>query len=89
MKIVTTFNALVINTKSTEYTRKSDGKESMMYQISFDQNGECGTVSCTEEVVKSVARLTDCELTAEYNDQYKTFRIISAKLLPKKPGAQH
>lgn len=82
MKLVSKFNAFVINTKTTEYERK-DKTKGIMYQISFDQDGECGTVNCTEEVTKSVARLKDYELTAEYNDQYKSMRIIGAKLLTK------
>lgn len=80
MKIITTFNALVINAKSTEYAKK-DGTKGLLHSISFDQNGECGTVNCTEEVVKSALsnRLKDCVLEGEYNDQYRNFRILSLK----------
>lgn len=81
MKIITNFQALIINCKKQEYKRK-DGSVANLCQISLDQDGEAGTMACTEDVLDKVERLKDFTVVAEFNDQYKSFRVIDLLPIP-------
>lgn len=74
MRIKTNFQAVALTIK------KNEGREGRnYYQVSFDQEGECGTLPLTEDAYNSIAasfkRYTPASFIAEFSDQYKTFRI--------------
>lgn len=80
MKIRMDFEATVINAKSEEYVKKN-GEKGVLHSISFDADGECGTINCLEDVVAPAQNLKfkRAVLTAEYNDQYRSFRILALR----------
>lgn len=55
------------------------------YQMSVDQEGEAGTIAMTEECYLSIKdtfkKYSPVGLTVEYNDQYKSFRILACSPL--------
>lgn len=64
--------------------KENEGKEGRkFYQISIDQDGEAGTLPITEEVYLNAKgvfkKYAPATLTCEYNDQYKTVRVIGMK----------
>lgn len=64
--------------------KENEGKEGRKYyQISIDQDGEAGTISMTEEAYLNIKgvfkKYTPCSLTCEYNDQYRTLRVLHVK----------
>ena len=67
----------VIGLSIKENVSKTGNK---FYQMSIDQDGEAGTRPMTEEAYLSLRdnfkRFTPVNLQVEYNDQYKTCRII-------------
>lgn len=74
------YNAIIINAKSEEYEKK-DKTKGVMYKVSFDCDGECGTMNATEDVVKVLDgyKYKPADMVAEYNDQYGSIRIVSAQ----------
>lgn len=76
MKTKVTFNAVALSLK--EETGKDGGK---FYRMSIDQDGEAGTLPMTEESYKGIVgifqKYKPVTINAEYNDQYKSMRIIS------------
>lgn len=50
------------------------------YKISVDQDGEAGTLPMSEDAFKSIEnsfkKYSPTQLTVEYNDQYKSMRVI-------------
>ena len=66
------------------YVKMNTGKEgNKFYQVSLDQDGECGTLPMTEDaylsIEKSFARFKPYQFQAEYNDSFKSFRITGIK----------
>lgn len=64
--------------------KKTEGREGrMFYQISIDQDGEAGTLPLTEDAFNIISgsfkRYAPVTLTCEYNDQYKSLRVIGVK----------
>ena len=57
-----------------------DGRErnSKFYNLAIMVEGEAGNMSCNEEAYESAAVDEINEVVYAYNDQYKSFRIISA-----------
>lgn len=61
-----------------------DGQNRQKYfNLAVLIGGEAGNLSCTEEAYETAVEHLENEVTYEYNDQYKSFRIISAQ--PEKP----
>ena len=77
MKTKVIINAVALSLKEDQ--GKDGGK---FYKISIDQDGEAGTLSISEEAYKSLQpsflKYKPITLTAEFNDQYKSLRVISA-----------
>lgn len=75
MKIKFTMQAIGLSMK--ENVGKEDRK---FYQISIDQDGEAGVLPLAEEVYKqhsaTFKKYSPVSLTCEYNDNYKTCRVI-------------
>ena len=62
--------------------KENVGKEDRkFYQISIDQDGEAGTLPLSEEAYKNISpvfkKYSPVTLTCEYNDNYKTVRVLS------------
>ena len=78
MKIKSTLNAVGLNIKEE---KGKDGNS--FYKISIDQDGECGTLSISEDayklVEKTFRKYSPVTLTVEYNDQYKNMRVLAVK----------
>lgn len=78
MKIRSTLNAVGLNIKEE---KGKDGNS--FYKISVDQDGECGTLSMSEDayklVEKTFRKYSPVTLTVEYNDQYKNMRVLAVK----------
>lgn len=60
----------------------NDGKDGKhYYQISIDQDGEAGSLPITEECYVSAKdvfkKYSPVNLECEYNDQYKSLRVLS------------
>lgn len=69
-------SAVLLNLKEV------DGREGRKYyQVSVDQDGEAGSMPITEQAYldnKSIfKKYSPCTLTCEFNDQYKTCRVIA------------
>lgn len=76
MRLSTTFKALVINTKE----EKSKDGSTTYFKISLDQEGEAGTLNCTEDVFRGVTQFKPFEFTGTYSDgKYVGFRVVSFK----------
>ena len=75
MKTKVMMSAIGLSIKENEGT---DGKK--FYKMSIDQDGEAGSLSMSEEAYKMIAasfkKYSPVSLTCEFNDQYKTLRII-------------
>ena len=65
---------------SIKETDGNDGRK--FYRMSIDQDGEAGNISMSEEAYKSIQntfkKYSPVTLSCEYNDQYKTMRIVGA-----------
>lgn len=65
---------------SIKETVGNEGRK--FYQMSIDQDGEAGNISMSEEAYKSIQntfkKYSPVTLSCEYNDQYKTMRIVGA-----------
>lgn len=77
MKLRTKLSVIGLSLKVNE------GKEgNKFYQISVDQDGEAGTLPMTEEaylnIEKTFNKYYPTELTCEFNDQYKSMRVVGA-----------
>ena len=62
--------------------KEVEGREGRKYyQISIDQDGEAGSMAITEQAYldnKGIfKKYSPCTLTCEYNDQYKTCRVLA------------
>lgn len=66
---------------SIKENETKDGRK--FYQISIDQDGEAGSLPLSEEAFLSVKgsfrKYSPCTLTCEFNDQYKSMRVLSIK----------
>lgn len=58
-----------------------DGRErnSKFYNLAIMVEGEAGNMSCSEEAYNDAAVDEINDVVYSYNDQYKSFRIISAQ----------
>lgn len=78
MKNKLLLNCIGLSIKETE---GKDGRK--FYQISIDQDGEAGTLPMNEDTYLNIKgvfkRYTPCSLTCEYNDQYRSLRVIGFK----------
>lgn len=59
----------------------NDGKDGKhYYQVSVDQDGEAGSLPISEDVYNNIKdtfkKYSPYNFTCEYNDQYKTLRVI-------------
>lgn len=76
MKTKVNFSAVGLSVK--EETGKDGSK---FYKMSIDQDGEAGTLSMTEDAYKSISgifqKYKPVNISAEFNDQYKSLRIIA------------
>lgn len=64
----------------------NEGKEGKhYYQISVDQDGEAGSLPLSEDaylnIKDSFKKYSPYGLTVEYNDQYKSLRVIGLQAL--------
>ena len=67
--------AIVLGTK--EETMKDGGK---YYKMAIEQDGEAGSISCTEEVFKtSVEKYKEYLLHVIYDDKYGRMRCINVQ----------
>lgn len=70
--------------------KSKDGTKTYYRLAVFDQiNCESGMLPCSEEVAKlwqnkGFKSMDHVELGCEFNDQYDSFRVVSAKVLPAK-----
>ena len=75
MRLKVQMNAIGLSMKENE---GKEGKK--FYQMSIDQDGEAGVLPLTEEVYKTISptfkKYSPCTITCEYNDIYKTVRVI-------------
>lgn len=68
--------------------QSKDGTKTYYRLAVFDQvNSESGMLPCSEEVAalwnaKALKCMDKCELHCEFNDQYDSFRVVNAKVLP-------
>lgn len=66
---------------SLKENESKDGRK--FYQISIDQDGEAGTLPINEDVYilckNTFKKYSPVTLTLEFNDQYKTMRVIGLK----------
>lgn len=71
--------AMVAIGLSLKVNESKDGKQ--YYQISIDQDGEAGSLPLSEEAYKNnkdtFKKYTPYNFSCEYNDQYKTLRVVS------------
>ena len=78
MKVKTSLSCIGLSLKENE------GKEGRkFYQISIDQDGEAGSLPISEDVYNlakgTFKKYSPCILQLEYNDQYKSARVIGYK----------
>ena len=71
-------NCISLSLKEQE---SKDGRK--YYQISIDQDGEAGSLPMSEDAFLSCKntfkKYSPCTLQCEFNDQYKTMRVIGIK----------
>lgn len=76
MKTKVTFQAIGLSLK--EESGKDGNK---FYKVAIDQDGEAGTLSMTEDAYKSIVssfqKYKPTSFTAEFNDSYKSLRVIA------------
>lgn len=80
MRIKMLFSGTLINAKSE---KSRDGKNTY-YKVSLDQEGEAGSLSCTEDVYDlfqngGLERFTNCSFNAVFDDQYKNLRVFDVR----------
>lgn len=74
MRINTQFVAVALSVK--ENVAASNGNK--YYQISLDQDGECGSMSCSEDVYRNgIEKYKPYVFNAVFNDQYNRMSIQS------------
>lgn len=82
MRLFSYLHATYVNSSEGEYENKNTGLKTKNYYISLDQEAQCGTLRCTEEVfqaLKGFNRFEDVILHAEFNDQYNTFKVVGVQ----------
>lgn len=72
MKLNSTMKAKIIG-KGTEESR--DGKTTY-FRLLIMQDMEAGKLSCSEDVYNRVKEGETCTLNMQFNDEYKSFRIL-------------
>jgi hypothetical protein len=77
MKINCEFGAKLLAVTSTEVGDANNKKTYYKGQIFLDDSHECGEVSLNEDLAN--LEPGDYLFKGEYNDKYKTFRVISAR----------
>lgn len=70
--------------KSTEQSK--DGKTTY-YRLTILQDTESGKLSCPEEVFEKVDNRREYLFNMQFNDEYKSFRIIGVSEIPTKSAA--
>ena len=70
---------LTVITKA-EPKKSQDGK-STFYQLGIKCGSELGMMSCNETVYHSVEEGNAYEVRGEYNTDYKSLRLVDAKLV--------
>lgn len=80
MKAVLQAKFLVVGKAAND---SKDG-EKTYYKLAVGQGGEAGSISCTEDVYNTVQEMQHYVFGLEYNDQYKTLRIVGMQI-PKDP----
>jgi hypothetical protein len=80
MKLNCDFKGMCVGKPSP---RKSQDGKSTYYDIGVTvlSTGEAGTFSCTEELYALVDLLKEYQFIAQYNSDYKTFRLIGCNHL--------
>ncbi len=67
MKLTTSAKKMVYKTMENRFTGK-DGKEVVSYKIAIETDDGIGEMPCTEDVVKKVKPMTECELVFLYRE---------------------
>lgn len=78
MVINVKFKSIFVSTKSN---LSKDGSKTY-YSIGLENNGSVGMVNCSSEVFQEMvnrSKFTEVIFVGEYNDVYKSFRIISVE----------
>ncbi len=83
MKLESTMKAEVL-VKST--TQSKDG-QTTYYKLTVLQGAESGMLSCPEDVYNKVSDRKEYIFDTQYNDEYKSFRIVGVQEIPTKSPA--
>jgi hypothetical protein len=83
MKLESTMKAEVL-VKST--TQSKDG-QTTYYKLTILQGAESGMLSCPEDVYNKVSDRKEYIFDTQYNDEYKSFRILGAQEISTKSPA--
>lgn len=62
--------------------KKNETKNGVYFNVSVECDDDCGTLSCTEEVYKSLAgsgKYTVKAFTGVYNTNYKNLRVVGVE----------
>lgn len=76
MKVVSQAKFLVVGKSANE---SKDGQKTY-YKLAVAQGGEAGSVSCTEDVYNIAQEMQQYVFGLEFNDQYKTLRIVGMQV---------
>lgn len=83
MKLESTMQAEII-AKSTD---KSKDGQTTYYRLTILQGSESGKLGCPEEIYNKVENRKEYIFNTQYNDEYKSFRIVGAQELPTQSAA--
>lgn len=76
MRLTTQFVAVALSVKENEFER--DGNKNKYYQVSLDQDGECGTLSCTEDCfAKGIEKYKPYVFTCQFDSNNNRLRVMS------------
>lgn len=79
MKVNCEFEGIAVGKPSIR--KSQDGKTDYFDLGVVSRTGEAGTFGCTKEVYEDIALMKEYCFVAQFNTEYKTFRIISVRLL--------
>lgn len=75
MRLVVQFVAVALSVKENEFER--DGNVNKYYQVSLDQDGECGTLSCTDEVfAKGIEKYKPYVFNCQFDSNNNRLRVV-------------
>ncbi len=74
MKLTTSAKVMVYKTMENKFTGK-DGKEVTSYRVVVESDDGVADLPCTEEVVKKVKPMTECELIFAYRESVYNNKI--------------